>query len=172
MPNRFGFGDTEIGVKYRFVPESATRPQIGIFPMAEVATGNAAQNLGNGQTWYRLPIWVQKSYDDGKWTIDSGGGIAVNHAPGQRDYGFGGLLVQRSFGAGVTLGAEAFMQGTTAIGATPTTFYDVGGYINPSNQCSILFSSRAQRCRPEPRDWLFRPVGVNPTFTSPAAIWG
>jgi hypothetical protein len=64
----------------------------------------------------------------------------LNHTPGQRDYGFGGVLVQRSFGAGVTLGAEAFTQGTAAIGATPTTFYDVGGYINPSNQCSILFS--------------------------------
>ena len=64
MPNAFGFGDTEIGVKYRFVQESAGRPQVGFFPMAEVATGDASRNLGNGQTWYRLPLWFQKSYDD------------------------------------------------------------------------------------------------------------
>jgi hypothetical protein len=140
MPNAFGFSDTEVGVKYRFVTESATRPQIGIFPMAELATGDSARNLGNGQTWYRLPLWIQKSFDNGKWTVDTGGGAALNHAPGQRDYGFGGLLVQRSLGAGLTLGSEIFTQGATAVGSTPTTFYNVGGYINPSDQFSILFS--------------------------------
>ncbi len=29
----------------------------------------------------------------------------------------------------------------TAVGATPTTFYNVGGYINPSDQFSLLFSA-------------------------------
>jgi hypothetical protein len=56
MPNAFGFGDTEIGVKYRFLKESTAGPQIAFFPMAEVATGDAARNLGNGATWYRLPL--------------------------------------------------------------------------------------------------------------------
>jgi hypothetical protein len=106
-PNAFGFGDTEVGIKYRFVPESATRPQIGIFPMAEFPTGDPAHNLGNGRTWYRLPVWVQKSYDDGKLTVDGGGGVAYNAAPNARNYGFGGLLVQRSLGAGLTLGAKS-----------------------------------------------------------------
>jgi hypothetical protein len=140
MPNAFGFGDTEIGVKYRFVQESPSRPQIGFFPMAEVATGDATRNLGNGETWYRLPIWLQKSFDGNKWTVDAGGGVALNQAAGQRNYGFGGLLLQRSLGPGLTLGAEAFTQGATAAGTTPTTFYNVGGYINPSSQFSILFS--------------------------------
>jgi hypothetical protein len=108
--------------------------------MAELATGDSARNLGNGQTWYRLPLWIQKSFDNGKWTVDTGGGAAINHAPGQRDYGFGGLLVQRSLGAGLTLGSEIFTQGATAVGSTPATFYNVGGYINPSDQFSILFS--------------------------------
>jgi len=140
MPNAFGFGDMEVGVKYRLVQETTGRPQIGIFPMAEVATGDANRNLGNGQTWYRLPVWIQKSYDDGKWTIDTGGGAALNDAPGQRNYGFGGFLVQRSLGSGLTLGAEVYTQGATAVGSTATTFYNVGGYINPSDQFSILLS--------------------------------
>jgi hypothetical protein len=83
---------------------------------------------------------VQKSYDDGKWTADTGGGAAINNAPGRRNYGFGGLLVQRSLGSGLTLGAEVHAQGATAIGTTATTFYNIGGYINPSNQFSILVS--------------------------------
>jgi hypothetical protein len=140
IPNALGFGDTEIGIKYRFVQETTGRPQIGIFPLAEVATGDPTRNLGNGLTWYRLPLWIQKSYDDGKWTVDMGGGAALNSAPGQRDYGFGGFLVQRSLGPGLTLGAEVYTQGATAVGMTATTFYNVGGYINPSDQFSILFS--------------------------------
>lgn len=53
-----GFGDAEIGVKYRFVQETRDRPQIGTFPMAEVATGDAGKGLGNGRTWFRLPLWA------------------------------------------------------------------------------------------------------------------
>lgn len=140
MPHAFGFTDTEIGVKYRFVQETTGRPQIGVFPMAEVATGDAGRNLGNGQTWFRLPLWIQKSYDDGKWTVDTGGGCAINDARGQRDYGFAGLLLQRSLGSGLTLGAEVYTQGATAAGSTATRFYNVGGSINPSDQFSILFS--------------------------------
>jgi len=124
----------------RFLEETPNRPQIGIFPMAELATGATSRGLGNGQTWYRLPLWLQKSWDHEKWTVDTGGGVAVNHAAGQRDYDFGGLLVQRSLGKGLTLGAEVYAQGATAAGLTPATFYNVGGYVNPSDQFSILFS--------------------------------
>ena len=140
IPNAFGFGDTEVGVKYRFLEETTGRPQVGIFPMAEVATGDAIRNLGNGQTWYRLPVWIQKSYDKERWTVNTGGGVAINHAPGERSYGFGGFLVQRSLGSGLTLGAEVYTQGTTAVGTNGTTFYNVGGSANPSEQFSILFS--------------------------------
>ena len=140
MPTANGYGDTEVGVKYRFIQETPNRPQVGIFPAAEFATGDAARGLGNGQTWYRLPIWVQKSWDDDKWTSYGGGGLAVNHAPGQRNYGFGGLLLQRAFGKALSLGAEIYTQGPTANGLTPATFYNVGGAINPTDRFSILFS--------------------------------
>jgi hypothetical protein len=141
MPNAFGFGDSEIGIKYRFVQETAGRPQIGFFPLAEVATGDASRGLGNGRTWYRLPLWMQKGFDNDKWTVDAGGGVALNSAAGQLSYGFAGLLVQRAIGSGFTLGAEVYTQGATAIGLTPTTFYNVGAYINPTQQFSILLSA-------------------------------
>src|ERR1035438_8885556 len=57
-----GFGDTELGVKYRFLEETDFLPQIGIFPLAELATGDGARGLGNGRTWYQLPVWAQKSW--------------------------------------------------------------------------------------------------------------
>ena len=61
----FGLGDIELGVKLRFVQEGKHRPMIGTFTMFEIPTGNADRGLGVGKTWYKLPIWVQKSF--GPW---------------------------------------------------------------------------------------------------------
>ena len=65
-PTVFGLGDTEFGIKYRFLHETNGWPQIGIFPMAELPTGDSDRGLGNGRTWFRLPLWLQKSW--GPWT--------------------------------------------------------------------------------------------------------
>src|SRR5271157_4364090 len=99
-----GYGDTELGIKYRFLEETDLLPQVGIFPLAELATGNAARGLGNGSTWYQLPVWAQKSR--GAWTTYGGGGVVLNPASGQRDHGFAGWLVQRDIGRHLTLGTE------------------------------------------------------------------
>ena len=138
-PTERGFGDMELGFKYRFVKETGSRPEIGIFPDVEVATGDASKGLGNGRTWYRLPVWLQKSW--GPWTSFWGGGYALNNAPGQRDYGFGGWEVQRDLGADLTLGGELFTQGADAADGRSTTFADLGGYWNLTHTFSLLFSA-------------------------------
>ncbi|MBV8367898.1 MAG: hypothetical protein JO036_03025 [Candidatus Eremiobacteraeota bacterium] len=133
-----GIGDAEFGIKYRFVQETNGRPQIGIFPMAELATGDAAKGLGNGRTWYRLPIWIQKSY--GKWTTYGGGGTAINKAPGMANYGFAGWLVQRDFSDKLTLGTEVFYNGPTTLGGRHSTYVNTGGYLKPNDNFNVLFS--------------------------------
>lgn len=65
-PTVSGLGDTEIGIKYRFVHETNGWPQIGFLPMVELPTGDADRSLGNGRAWFRLPLWLQKSW--GPWT--------------------------------------------------------------------------------------------------------
>jgi len=134
----FGFGDVEIGIKYRFVEESRDRPQIGIFPMAEIDTGSAVRGLGNGRTWYRLPLWTQKSW--GPWTSYGGIGRDINDAPGMRDSTFGGLLIQRELSPRLTLGGEVFRQNAPAIGARGYTLVNLGGYYNFTPGFSLLFS--------------------------------
>ena len=44
----FGYGDTELGFKYRFVDEdkNGTRPMFGIYPLVELPTGELARGLG------------------------------------------------------------------------------------------------------------------------------
>ncbi len=138
-PFASGSGDTEVGLKYRFVREAPRTPQIGVFPMAELATGSAASGLGNGVTWYRLPVWAQKSWEP--WTAYGGGGWALNAAPGMRNYPFGGILVQRDLSRKFTLGAEVFTQGASGLGNGAFTVYNVGGYYNPTEQLSVLFSA-------------------------------
>ncbi len=133
-----GLGDVEVGIKYRLVSESGDRPQIGIFPMAEVATGSAARGLGNGRTWYRLPLWVQKSW--GPWTSYGGGGRDFNGAPGMQDSWFGGALLQRDLSSRLTLGGEVFRQNAQAIGGRDYTLANLGGYYNFSPGFSLLFS--------------------------------
>ncbi|HTT56805.1 MAG TPA: hypothetical protein VMF63_06835 [Opitutaceae bacterium] len=134
-----GLGDTELGIKYRFVHENDTTPQIGVFPMAELPTGSADRGLGNGRAWFRLPVWLQKSR--GPWTTYGGGGEALNSAPGQRDYPFGGWLVQRDFGPHLTLGGEIFSQGPDTVDGRGFTVANVGGYVNFTPGFSLLFSA-------------------------------
>lgn len=133
-----GYGDTEAAVKYRFVQETRWSPQIAAYPAIELATGNAASGLGNGRTWYNLPVWAQKSW--GKWTTDAGGGYAFNSAPGQRNYAFGGWMVERDFSPYLTLGGELYYQGATTTPGRYSTLYNVGGYLKPSDTVNVLFS--------------------------------
>jgi hypothetical protein len=134
-----GYGDTEAGVKYRFLDETDSHPQIGIFPLAELDTGSSARGLGNGKTWYRLPLWLQKSW--GPWTSYGGGGVALNSAPGQRNYGFGGWLVQRDLGKYLTLGTELYSQGPEAVAGRGFTLVNVGGYFKFTESFNLLFSA-------------------------------
>jgi hypothetical protein len=134
-----GLGDTELGIKYRFVQETDTRPQISVFPAVELPTGSASRGLGNGRAWYRLPVWLQKSY--GPWTTFGGGGVALNSAPGQRNYGFGGWEMQRDFGPHFTLGAEIFCQGADTDSDRGFTAANIGGYLNFTKNISLLVST-------------------------------
>jgi hypothetical protein len=128
-PKVFGIGDIELGIKYRFVQESKHRPMIGTFVMFEVPSGNADKGLGVGKTWYKLPLWAQKSL--GPWTTYGGGGVTVVDAPGYRNYPFAGWLVQRDLPKKLTLATELFYHGPEGEATPfnrPSTLVDVGGY--------------------------------------------
>ncbi|HVY93847.1 MAG TPA: hypothetical protein VHA14_13895 [Bryobacteraceae bacterium] len=130
-PRAYGLGDIETGIKYRFVQETKKRPMIGTFVMIELPSGNADRGLGIGKTWYKLPLWLQKSW--GPWTTYGGGGEVVysSKVPGFRNYPFAGWLVQRDLGKKWTLGAEAFHHGPEGEAAPQTeasTLVDFGGY--------------------------------------------
>jgi hypothetical protein len=141
-PTEFGYGDTELGFKYRFIheDEKGWRPQVAMFPLLELPTGNEHRGLGAGHISAFLPIWVQKSF--GEWTTYGGGGYWINHGNGtDQDFWFVGWLLQRQITKHLTLGGEIFYQTADAIGGKDSTGFNVGGFYDINDHNHILFSA-------------------------------
>lgn len=135
---RWGLADTEVGLKFRFVHETESRPQIGTFPHLELPTGNSRGGLGSGEFQALLPIWVQKSW--GPWTTYGGGGYWINPGPGNKNYWWFGWEVQRSLSKAVTLGAEVFANTPSAAGATGASGFNLGAIVSITRHHSALLS--------------------------------
>jgi hypothetical protein len=134
-----GLGDTEIGIKFRFLQETGSRPQIGFFPMVEIPTGNRARGLGSGHSQVYLPIWIQKSW--GPWASYGGHGWWRNPGDGNRNWNYTGWLLQRDVSEKLTLGAEVFHStAMTTLGQAATGF-NLGGQVNLSERHHLLFSA-------------------------------
>jgi hypothetical protein len=125
MQTASGFGDVAFSVKYRFLHETNGWPELAVFPGLTLPTGDTNRGLGNGRPTYHLPLWAQKSF--GPWTLDTGGGVFLNPAPGERDYPYGGLLLQRDCGEHLSLGGELFAQGQDADGDHGFAALNFGG---------------------------------------------
>jgi len=105
-PGAWGLGDTELGVKYRFLHEGESQPQAAFYPQIVLPSGDARQGLGNGRAQAFIPLWFQKSW--GPWTSFGGGGYWINPGLGNENWTFIGAALQRDFGDHVSLGAELF----------------------------------------------------------------
>ncbi len=137
---QFGYGDTELGVKYRFIQEDENgwHPQIGVFPLLEVPTGDAEKGLGTGHAHEFLPIWLQKSWSD--WTTYGGGGYWINPGGGNKNYWFAGWLLQRQVTKQLALGGELFHQTADTAGGRDSTGFNFGGIYDIDDNDHILLS--------------------------------
>lgn len=138
-PPANGISDTEIGIKYRFIEETTSRPQMAFAPFIELPTGNANNRLGNGKTWYKIPFWLQKSF--GKWTTYGGGGYVINPQEGMKNYAYGGWELQKQLNDKLILGAEIFSQQAISIDTPAYTLINAGGYYLINEHFNILFSA-------------------------------
>ncbi len=142
-PNRFGYGDTELGFKYRFIEEDQTglRPQVGVFPFLELPTGDQNRGLGAGHVRAYMPVWLQKSFGD--WTTYGGGGYWVNHGGGSddKDYWFFGWLLQRKVTDKLVIGGELFHQTATTIDGKDSTGFNIGAIYDIDEHNHLLLSA-------------------------------
>jgi hypothetical protein len=137
--SHYGYGDTEMGVKYRFFHETNALPEIGVFPLVEVPSGDSGRGLGNGQTQIFLPVWLQKSFGD--WTTFGGGGFWYNPGINQQNYWRFGWELQRNIGQYLTLGGEIYHETPFFDGEHGHTAFNLGGFINFDDGHHILFSA-------------------------------
>jgi len=137
--SQYGYGDTEFGIKYRFIQETKYVPQVGTFPLIEIPTGESSRGLGNGKTQLFLPLWFQKSW--GPWTTYGGGGYWVTSGEDNRDWWYFGWLVQREINKKLTLGAELYYKTASKADIDESKGYTVGTIINLTDNHHILLSA-------------------------------
>ena len=140
VPLLWGPGDTEFGVKYRFIEQDKKSwvPSVAFYPLLEAPTGDAARALGAGRTRAFLPLWVQK--DVGDWTTFGGGGYWINPGPGNKNHWFVGWVLQRKITDKLALGVELFHQTPSEIGGMQSTGFNVGGIYDLTDHYHFLFS--------------------------------
>jgi Putative MetA-pathway of phenol degradation len=136
--SQFGYGDTELEVKYRFVQERACLPQVAGEPQVELPTGDAKRGLGDGHTQVFLPLWLQKS--SGPWTTYGGGGYWINPGTENRHWWFAGCVVERQLSPRLTVGLEVFHETAKQENGTSDTKFNVGTIFNLSDNYHLLFS--------------------------------
>lgn len=135
-----GLSDTELGAKYRFLETSASDwwPQVSVYPLIELPTGNAARSLGAGNVQAFLPVWFQKDY--GGWTIYGGGGYWINPGIGNRDFWYTGAVLQRQITDKLALGGELFHQTPAMTGRAGSSGFNLGGVYDLNEHDHLLFS--------------------------------
>lgn len=142
----YGYGDTEFGVKFRFIDETEDMPQVGVFPLLEVPTGRESETLGNGHAQAFLPLWMQKSFGD--WTLYGGGGYGINSGAGHENWGFEGMVLQRHLRKDFLLGAEIYHRTAMESGGRGDTAFNIGTVIDFGEHHHLLFSAGRSICGP------------------------
>jgi hypothetical protein len=135
--SHIGYGDTEIGFKYRFVHQKESKLEIGIAPVLFLPTGDHHFEIGNGKNQLFLPLWLQKSW--GKWTLYGGGGYTFN--PGDEDnldFWYTGAVIQRKISDTFALGLEVFHIGPQERGEPAPTCVNVGATLDLNEHCHLL----------------------------------
>jgi hypothetical protein len=136
---QYGLGDVELGLKYRFVQETNSRPQIGTFPHVEVPLGSPTRGLGNAYVQVFLPLWIQKSW--GPWTSYGGGGYWTNPGPGNKDFWMFGWTVTRDFSKTLTAGVELIRNTPDSAGSRGETAFNLGALVTIGDGKIIMFSA-------------------------------
>jgi hypothetical protein len=142
----YGYGDTELGIKWRAVDENGLfegSPAIGTSPLFDIPTGDEDRGLGGGKARYFIPLFLQKSWgeENRRWTTYGGGGYRINPAPGNEDFWYTGWVLQRQVTDTLTLGGELFYITPETDDSSSRLGFNLGGMYDFSEHWHLLFSA-------------------------------
>lgn len=137
---RFGYGDTELGAKLRFLDEDAEgwRPSAAVYPLVEAPTGDDRQGLGTGRTRAFVPLWVGKSVAG--WNIFGGGGYWFDPGPQVQNWWFVGVGATRKATEHLALGGEVFRASPRQSVGKEALGFDIGGILDVTAHHHVLLS--------------------------------
>lgn len=138
---RWGYGDTEFGLKWRFIDpdDKGLRPAVAVFPLVELPTGDESRGFGTGHMQVFLPIWLSK--ERGAWTLFGGGGYWINPGRDNRNWWFAGVGVLRHVTSSLGLGVEVFHTTADEAGGQDSTGFNFGGIYDFSETHHLLVSA-------------------------------
>lgn len=136
--NAYGYADTELGIKYRFIKETNNCPGIGTFPILQIPTINNSA-LSSGRTQLFIPVWFQKSWN--KLTSYGGGGYSINPGIDNRNWFFAGWQAQYEFSKTISLGTEVYYHTADSKDSSASMGFNLGGFLNFSEKFHFIFSA-------------------------------
>lgn len=157
-----GLGDLELGVKYRFVQETADQPMMAIYPIAVAPTGNANKGLGNGRAQFFLPVWIQKRW--GGWQSSGGGGYWFNNTQGVGNNWYFGWQLQYDISEQITVGGEVFHTTDQLPADNSSTGYSLGGIYKLDQNNRFLVSLRRGQADVSSRNTFSSYIGYGTTW--------
>ncbi len=116
-PTIGGFGNVELGVKYRFLHQDDIGLDVSVFP--RVFFPSASHRLGEQHASFFLPLWIEK--DIGSWSAFGGGGCLVNHGGDSKNFCLMGAATTYQVLPKLQLGAEVFHQTADTFGGQAST---------------------------------------------------
>jgi hypothetical protein len=123
-----GLENIELAAKYRFVHQASSGWDVAVFP--RVFLPSASEAVGTRHASLLVPLWLERDWS--QWSTFGGGGCALNHGAGARDYCMASWALARQLLPQLQVGAELVYQSPDAQGAG-TTFstgaglrYDLG----------------------------------------------
>ena len=78
----YGYGDTELGAKYRFVQEGDWCPMVGTFPLVEIPTGKSSAGSEMVQCNYSFPFGCKRAGGHGQLTVVEATGSILGRGTG------------------------------------------------------------------------------------------
>ncbi len=135
---QYGYGDTELGFKWRLIHETRYFPQVAVYPAVDIPTGNFQRGLGAGRATEFLPVWLQKGW--GKWTAYGGSGYWINPGAGNKNWTYLGGVLQRDFPKWFSLGAEINFRTRDTVDGQNGLGLNFGGQFNATENHHFLFS--------------------------------
>jgi hypothetical protein len=119
-----GLTNLQLAAKYRFLQAQDIGWDVSVFP--RVFLPSTTTRVGTRYTSLLVPIWVEKDWDQGRWSTFGGGGCALNHGADATDYCILGWVLTRKVTEALQLGAEIYHQGADSRGGKASTGLGAG----------------------------------------------